>query len=147
MDYYSKVPFSLKPFSKSKYLNTRPRYNEYIRSSTNSRANDKKSQNLNLSLDPLYESSIDPLPNLSRTFKKSSQKKTSPSPSEAQKHSFRTMRKLYSPLQIRQPLHPKPLKKNTGVIKLQQFLTEFHQKSKLLLSQLEADFKKNCLNE
>lgn len=153
MEYYSKVPFTLKPIQKSKYLNGRTRYQEYLKSTTNTRIQSEpktkkvKTQDLNISLSPLLNTSIDPLPTLSKTIKKHSMRKNYPVFNETQKQSLQTVRKLYSPLDPRQQVYHKTMKKNDGVQKLQQFLKEFHEKSKNLLNQLEADFKKNCLNE
>lgn len=153
MEYYSKVPFTLKTLPKSKYLRGRSRYQEYLKSSINTRifsepkTKQVKTQDLNLSVSPLFDTSVDPLPSLSKTIKKHTIRKNYPVINETQKQSLETVRKLYSPIDSRQLVYHKTTKKNDGVVKLQQFLKEFHEKSKILLSQLEADFKKNCLNE
>jgi hypothetical protein len=99
--------------------------------SDNQRHSSKKGQETSDAyLRSIYDSSIEALPSLSKTFKKVPNVKR-PEP----KNSLEVMRKLYSPSET------KDSKKE--VLNLQRYLQEFHSRSKYLLSQLEANMKKS----
>ena len=152
MEYYSKSPFSLNPLSNKKYLRTTSRNQEFIKKPTHKRMqSDSVSRNFKRSLDSpdmflrsIYQSSIDPLPSLSKTNKKVSYKRQEP------KNSIEIMRKLYSTNETKFKDSKQETKDSKQEIKdskqeiidLQRYLQEFHSRSKFLLSQLQENLKK-----